>query len=196
MQVELIDYNHTQWIFIGLWSYLDWIHFITIQNFKSFYAGCFRSFTLILHHWRMIMMQVLPLIQDSFGRLSDRSKETPKAMKQLSRLFPNKVTVQLPQVLFMHSVHNLDKLFYSPSLSCLSLHFWASWQDEALLVDWKQQLERDIETLKVQANIASVRSVSVISSVSWPVTSSFIMIFLLSTWQLLVLKWLPLVYAW
>ncbi|KAJ6880025.1 hypothetical protein NC652_033381 [Populus alba x Populus x berolinensis] len=65
---------------------------------------------------------------DSFGRLSDRSKETPKAMKQLSRLFPNKVTVQLPQ-------------------------------DEALLVDWKQQLERDIETLKVQANIASVRSV-------------------------------------
>ncbi|KAG6748480.1 hypothetical protein POTOM_048403 [Populus tomentosa] len=65
---------------------------------------------------------------DSFGRLSDRSKETPKAMKQLSRLFPNKVTVQLPQ-------------------------------DEALLVDWKQQLERDIETLKVQANIAGIRSV-------------------------------------
>ncbi|KAF9688088.1 hypothetical protein SADUNF_Sadunf02G0160800 [Salix dunnii] len=65
---------------------------------------------------------------DSFGRPSDRSKETPKAMKQLSRLFPNKVTVQLPQ-------------------------------DEALLVDWKQQLERDIETLKAQANIFSFRSV-------------------------------------
>ncbi|CAK7348291.1 unnamed protein product [Dovyalis caffra] len=66
--------------------------------------------------------------EDSFGRLSDRSKETPKAMKQLSRLFPNKVTVQLPQ-------------------------------DESLLVDWKQKLERDIETLKVQANIVSIRSV-------------------------------------
>ncbi|KAJ6390499.1 hypothetical protein OIU77_024664 [Salix suchowensis] len=65
---------------------------------------------------------------DSFGRPSDRSKETPKAMKQLSRLFPNKVTVQLPQ-------------------------------DEALLVDWKQLLERDIETLKAQANISSFRSV-------------------------------------
>ncbi|XP_061969080.1 uncharacterized protein LOC133692275 isoform X5 [Populus nigra] len=65
---------------------------------------------------------------DSFGRPSDRSKETPKAMKQLSRLFPNKVTVQLPQ-------------------------------DEALLVDWKQQLERDIETLKAQANIFSFHSV-------------------------------------
>ncbi|KAL0302654.1 UNVERIFIED_CONTAM: hypothetical protein Scaly_3025300 [Sesamum calycinum] len=36
---------------------------------------------------------------DNFGRLHDRSKETPKTMKQLSRLFPNKVTIQIPQVL-------------------------------------------------------------------------------------------------
>ncbi|KAJ1397881.1 hypothetical protein SESBI_31542, partial [Sesbania bispinosa] len=34
---------------------------------------------------------------DSFSRLHDRSKETPKVMKQLSRLFPNRVTIQLPQ---------------------------------------------------------------------------------------------------
>ncbi|KAL0292113.1 UNVERIFIED_CONTAM: hypothetical protein Sradi_7002500, partial [Sesamum radiatum] len=34
---------------------------------------------------------------DNFGRLHDRSKETPKTMKQLSRLFPNKVTIQIPQ---------------------------------------------------------------------------------------------------
>ncbi|XP_041017130.1 uncharacterized protein LOC121259565 isoform X1 [Juglans microcarpa x Juglans regia] len=34
---------------------------------------------------------------DNFGRLHDRSKEIPKAMKQLARLFPNKVMVQLPQ---------------------------------------------------------------------------------------------------
>ncbi|KAF2298449.1 hypothetical protein GH714_023610 [Hevea brasiliensis] len=65
---------------------------------------------------------------DNFGRLHDRSKETPKTMKQLGRLFPNKVTIQLPQ-------------------------------DEALLLDWKQQLEHDIETLKAQANIVSIRSV-------------------------------------
>lgn len=65
---------------------------------------------------------------DNFGRLHDRSKETPKALKQISRLFPNKVTIQLPQ-------------------------------DEALLLDWKQQLERDIETLKAQSNIISIRSV-------------------------------------
>lgn len=65
---------------------------------------------------------------DNLSRLHDRSKETPKIMKQLSRLFPNKVTIQLPQ-------------------------------DEALLLDWKQQLERDIETLKEQANIVSIRSV-------------------------------------
>ncbi|KAA8543111.1 hypothetical protein F0562_021394 [Nyssa sinensis] len=65
---------------------------------------------------------------DNFGRLHDRSKETPKAMKQLTRLFPNKVNIQMPQ-------------------------------DETLLVDWKQQLDRDIETLKSQSNIVSIRSV-------------------------------------
>ncbi|TYI00381.1 hypothetical protein ES332_A11G131100v1 [Gossypium tomentosum] len=65
---------------------------------------------------------------DNFGRLHDRSKETPKTMKQVARLFPNKVTIQLPQ-------------------------------DEALLLDWKQQLERDIETLKARSNIVSFRSV-------------------------------------
>ncbi|XWS76554.1 hypothetical protein CRYUN_Cryun01aG0186400 [Craigia yunnanensis] len=65
---------------------------------------------------------------DNFGRLHDRSKETPKSMKQVTRLFPNKVTIQLPQ-------------------------------DETLLLDWKQQLERDIETLKAQSNIVSIRAV-------------------------------------
>ncbi|XP_022758008.1 uncharacterized protein LOC111305081 isoform X2 [Durio zibethinus] len=65
---------------------------------------------------------------DNFGRLHDRSKETPKTLKQVTRLFPNKVTIQLPQ-------------------------------DEALLLDWKQQLERDTETLKAQSNIVNFRSV-------------------------------------
>ncbi|GFZ00945.1 AAA-type ATPase family protein [Actinidia rufa] len=65
---------------------------------------------------------------DNFGRLHDRNKETPKTMKQLTRLFPNKVTIQMPQ-------------------------------DENLLLDWKLQLDRDIETLKSQSNIVSIRSV-------------------------------------
>ncbi|KAK8981021.1 hypothetical protein V6N11_059710 [Hibiscus sabdariffa] len=65
---------------------------------------------------------------DNFGRLHDRTKEAPKTMKQVTRLFPNKVMIQLPQ-------------------------------DEALLLDWKQQLERDIETLKAQANVVNIRSV-------------------------------------
>ncbi|KAI3472910.1 hypothetical protein Pfo_030978 [Paulownia fortunei] len=65
---------------------------------------------------------------DNFGRLHDRSKEIPKTMKQLSRLFPNKVTIQIPQ-------------------------------DETVLLDWKQQLDRDIETMKSQSNIGSIRSV-------------------------------------
>ncbi|KAL6564201.1 hypothetical protein OROMI_015651 [Orobanche minor] len=65
---------------------------------------------------------------DNFGRLHDKSKEAPKIVKQLSRLFPNKVTIQLPQ-------------------------------DETVLVDWKQQLDRDIETMKSQSNIGSIRLV-------------------------------------
>ncbi|XP_038980506.1 uncharacterized protein LOC103715277 isoform X2 [Phoenix dactylifera] len=35
--------------------------------------------------------------KDTFGRLHERSKDTLKSMKQLTRLFPNKVTIQLPQ---------------------------------------------------------------------------------------------------
>ncbi|GKV04899.1 hypothetical protein SLEP1_g16992 [Rubroshorea leprosula] len=65
---------------------------------------------------------------DNFGRLHDRSKEMPKTMKQITRLFPNKVAIQLPQ-------------------------------DEVLLSDWKQHLERDMETLKAQSNVVSIRSV-------------------------------------
>ncbi|WZZ11835.1 hypothetical protein YC2023_104924 [Brassica napus] len=65
---------------------------------------------------------------DNFSKLHDRSKETPKSMKQITRLFPNKVAIQLPQ-------------------------------DEALLSDWKEKLDRDTELLKVQANITSILGV-------------------------------------
>ncbi|KAF2311468.1 hypothetical protein GH714_024074 [Hevea brasiliensis] len=36
---------------------------------------------------------------DSFGRLHDRGKEVPKATKVLTKLFPNKVVIHMPQVL-------------------------------------------------------------------------------------------------
>ncbi|GER43720.1 AAA-type ATPase family protein [Striga asiatica] len=65
---------------------------------------------------------------DALGKLHDKSKETPKTLKQLCRLFPNKVTIQIPQ-------------------------------DETELVGWKQKLDRDVETMKSQSNIASIRSV-------------------------------------
>uniref|UniRef100_A0A804MVZ4 AAA+ ATPase domain-containing protein n=1 Tax=Zea mays TaxID=4577 RepID=A0A804MVZ4_MAIZE len=69
------------------------------------------------------------LFPDSFGSrwLHERSKESPKAMKHLNKLFPNKISIQLPQ-------------------------------DEALLTDWKQQLDRDVETLKAKSNIGSIRT--------------------------------------
>ncbi|CAL5208915.1 unnamed protein product [Lathyrus oleraceus] len=65
---------------------------------------------------------------DNFSKLHDRSKESSKVTKQLNRLFPNKVTIQLPQ-------------------------------DEALLSDWKQQLDLDIETMKAHSNVVMLRSV-------------------------------------
>jgi len=33
-------------------------------------------------------------------------------------------------------------------------------QDEALLASWKQQLDRDVETLKIKGNLHNLRSVS------------------------------------
>ncbi|KAL5996096.1 hypothetical protein ACLOJK_026169 [Asimina triloba] len=63
---------------------------------------------------------------DNFNRLHERSKEMPKTTKQLTKLFPNKVIVQLPQ-------------------------------DESLLSNWKQQLDRDVETLKAKSNITNIR---------------------------------------
>ncbi|CAH8352523.1 unnamed protein product [Eruca vesicaria subsp. sativa] len=65
---------------------------------------------------------------DNFSKLHDRSKETPKSLKQITRLFPNKIAIQLPQ-------------------------------DENLLPDWKEKLDRDTELLKVQANITSILGV-------------------------------------
>ncbi|KAI3978031.1 hypothetical protein MKX01_032408 [Papaver californicum] len=65
---------------------------------------------------------------DSFGRLHERDKEVPKTTKLLTKLFPNKVTIHLPQ-------------------------------DEGLLVSWKEQLDKDGETLKAKANLNSLRVV-------------------------------------
>ncbi|KAG2559127.1 hypothetical protein PVAP13_8NG317500 [Panicum virgatum] len=68
------------------------------------------------------------LFPDSFGnRLHERNKESPKAMKHLNKLFPNKISIQLPQ-------------------------------DEVLLTDWKQQLDRDVETLKAKSNVGNIRA--------------------------------------
>ncbi|KAJ4974381.1 hypothetical protein NE237_007555 [Protea cynaroides] len=65
---------------------------------------------------------------DSFGRLHDRGKEVPKTTKLLAKLFPNKVTIHMPQ-------------------------------DEILLVDWRNQLDRDVETLKAKGNLNHLRTV-------------------------------------
>ncbi|KAK7291556.1 hypothetical protein RIF29_06796 [Crotalaria pallida] len=65
---------------------------------------------------------------DGFGRLHERGKEVPKPNKTLTKLFPNKITIHMPQ-------------------------------DEALLASWKQQLDRDVETLKIKGNIHHLRTV-------------------------------------
>ncbi|XP_014508990.1 uncharacterized protein LOC106768376 isoform X4 [Vigna radiata var. radiata] len=65
---------------------------------------------------------------DSFGRLHDRGKEVPKPNRTLTKLFPNKIIIHMPQ-------------------------------DEALLASWKQQLDRDVETLKIKGNLHHLRAV-------------------------------------
>lgn len=39
-------------------------------------------------------------MQDSLSRLHERGKENSKSLKQLTKLFPNNVTIQIPQVLW------------------------------------------------------------------------------------------------
>ncbi|XP_059442717.1 uncharacterized protein LOC132174960 isoform X3 [Corylus avellana] len=48
---------------------------------------------------------------DSFGRLHDRGKEVPKSTKLLTKLFPNKVTIHMPQdeALLASWKHQLDR---------------------------------------------------------------------------------------
>ncbi|KAL7191723.1 hypothetical protein ACSBR2_023748 [Camellia fascicularis] len=48
---------------------------------------------------------------DSFGRLHERGKEVPKATKLLTKLFPNKVTIHMPQdeTLLVSWKHQLDR---------------------------------------------------------------------------------------
>lgn len=54
-------------------------------------------FLSIVHHMSEIILFLN--LQDSFGRLHERGKEVPKTTKALCKLFPNKVTVHMPQVL-------------------------------------------------------------------------------------------------
>ncbi|KAL3619667.1 hypothetical protein CASFOL_034579 [Castilleja foliolosa] len=54
----------------------------------------------------------------------------------------------------------MDKAFnYSSDPSFLTACLARTGVDETVLVDWKQQLDRDIETIKSQSNIGSIRSV-------------------------------------
>lgn len=61
--------------------------------------------------WRGIKWSIdynsIALIQDNLGKLHERSKETSKITKQLGRLFPNKVTIQVPQVWCSYTSYNL-----------------------------------------------------------------------------------------
>ncbi|XP_068483804.1 uncharacterized protein [Phaseolus vulgaris] len=91
---------------------------------------------------------------DSFGRLHDRGKEVPKPNKTLTKLFPNKVTIHMPQF----QVEKCQGLNLSPLyLTIVNVCFLI--QDEALLASWKQQLDRDVETLKIKGNLHNLRSV-------------------------------------
>lgn len=77
-------------------------------------------------------------------------------MKQLTRLFPNKVTVQIPQVISIFASVWLWFFYFKMIVECF-IHML---QDEAEIVDWKLKLDRDTETMKSQSNVGSIRSVS------------------------------------
>ncbi|MBA0754343.1 hypothetical protein Gogos_022413, partial [Gossypium gossypioides] len=98
---------------------------------------------------------------DSFGRLHDRGKEVPKATKILTKLFPNKVTIHMPQVRMVYPKYELCLLLRKYVFSKMELIIEAYvLQDEAVLASWKHQLDRDAETLKMKGNLNLLRTFS------------------------------------
>ncbi|KAA3459493.1 ATPase family AAA domain-containing protein 1 [Gossypium australe] len=97
---------------------------------------------------------------DSFGRLHERGKEVPKATKILTKLFPNKVSIHMPQVRMVYPKYELCLLFHIYVFPKMELIIEAYvLQDEAVLASWKHQLDRDAETLKMKGNLNLLRTV-------------------------------------
>lgn len=107
---------------------------------------------------RFFMWKSLWNAQDNLGRLHEKSKEALKTMKQLTRLFPNKISIQSPQVYGSDITKSV--MFTIWPWCMVFLSSLKPWQDEAELLDWKQQLDHDVETIKAKANILNIRSVS------------------------------------
>ncbi|KAL8226518.1 hypothetical protein R6Q57_016350 [Mikania cordata] len=93
------------------------------------------------------------------GRLHERGKEVSKATKLLTRLFPNKVAIHIPQACVLSLLAFCRMIFF---IHCLFIYFFKICellQDENLLASWKQHLNRDAETLKMKGNLNNLRSV-------------------------------------
>lgn len=58
----------------------------------------------------------------------------------------------------MLDLFNCDLLFLI--IIHINVLYFQTCQDEALLSDWKQQLDLDIETMKAHSNVVMLRSVS------------------------------------
>lgn len=63
-------------------------------------------------HLQLHDVTALWFFQDSFGRLHDRGKEVPKSTKLLTKLFPNKVTIHMPQVCIVASLCSVTWLCF------------------------------------------------------------------------------------
>lgn len=78
--VYALSCTYTSLIFMGLCSLLN-------GNWEN-----------VLFLTEIVNVAAFLFSQDSFGRLHDRGKEVPKTTKNLTKLFPNKVTIHMPQV--------------------------------------------------------------------------------------------------
>ena len=92
--------------------------------------------------------------------INDKSKEASKALKHLTKLFPNKVTLQAPQVCYLEVLPK-GWLILSIFWHLLWIYVGQMLQDEMELSRWNEMLNRDIEVLKGNANISKIRSVSI-----------------------------------
>lgn len=85
-----------------------------------------------------------------------KSRSSTDSTKHPNNIFPNKISIELPQVLSSQSTY-VTHCAWDSIFSKRSVCFW---QNEAQLSDLKKELKHDTEIMKAKANVLNIDKVS------------------------------------